>query len=78
MAMATDPVCGMEVDTDRAAWTAEHADMTYFFCSKGCMLDFRDEPARYLSPDHRPSMHGHGAPLMPERRGGHEGHSGHH
>jgi YHS domain-containing protein len=54
MAMAMDPVCGMQVDTDAAQWTAEHDGRMYYFCSKGCMLEFRDDPARYLDPAYRP------------------------
>jgi YHS domain-containing protein len=60
MAMETDPVCGMLVDTDTAMWTAEHDGKTYFFCGKGCMLDFKDDPERYLDAEHEPSMDGHG------------------
>jgi YHS domain-containing protein len=55
MAMATDPVCGMQVDTETSQLTAEHDGQTYYFCSRGCMLDFQDEPERFLSPDHKPS-----------------------
>jgi len=56
---ATDPVCGMTVDRDtavRAGLTAEHAGVIYYFCAKGCQLEFGDDPAAYLHPDHRPSM----------------------
>jgi YHS domain-containing protein len=55
MAMATDPVCGMQVDTDAAQWTAEHDGQTYYFCSKGCMLEFKDDPAKYLDSGYTPS-----------------------
>lgn len=50
MAIAIDPVCGMEVDTENAQWTAEHDGETYYFCSKGCMLDFKDDPQPFLDP----------------------------
>lgn len=60
MAMATDPVCGMEVDTERAEHTAEHEGKTYYFCSRGCMLDFKDEPERYLDPAYQPRGMEHG------------------
>ena len=53
--MATDPVCGMQVDTQSAQWTAEHDGQTYYFCSKGCMLDFQEDPARYLDPGYVPN-----------------------
>ena len=62
MAMATDPVCGMQVDTDSAQFKSEHDGTTYYFCARGCMLDFQDEPAKYLDPDYRPQgmdMGGH-------------------
>ena len=55
MAMATDPVCGMQVDTGQAQWTAEHDGRTYYFCSKGCMLEFKDDPHKYLDPSYTPS-----------------------
>ena len=54
MAMVMDPVCGMQVDTDSSQWTAEREGQTYYFCSKGCMLEFRDEPEKYLDPGYKP------------------------
>jgi len=38
--MARDPVCGMYVDEEHAAWTAEVDGKTYYFCSEQCMLTF--------------------------------------
>ena len=29
---------------------------TYYFCAKGCRLDFEDDPERVLAPDYKPSM----------------------
>jgi YHS domain-containing protein len=55
MAMAIDPVCGMEVDTE-APLSLEHDGKTFWFCSRGCLLDFQDDPDRYLDPDYSPSM----------------------
>ena len=55
MATAIDPVCGMEVDTD----TDLHYDYEgeiYFFCSRGCMLEFEDDPDKFLDPDYEPEM----------------------
>lgn len=54
-----DPVCGMSVDleTARAAGlVTQHAGETYAFCGRGCLLEFTDEPDRYLAPDYKPSM----------------------
>jgi P-type Cu+ transporter len=56
VAIAIDPVCGMEVDTTTSTLFLEHDETTYWFCGKGCLLDFQEEPARYLAPDHTPSM----------------------
>lgn len=33
MAMVEDPVCGLRIDPDDAAATAEHEGRTYYFCS---------------------------------------------
>jgi Cu+-exporting ATPase len=66
MAMARDPVCGMDVNPQSATFRAEHEGQTYFFCSRGCMLDFQDEPARYLDPSYEP----HGMEDM-DTHGGH-------
>ena len=57
--IATDPVCGMTVDpaTARAAGlVTEHEGETYLFCGKGCLLEFRDDPATFLDPSYTPSM----------------------
>jgi P-type Cu+ transporter len=56
---ATDPVCGMTVDVVTATargLVAEHAGTTYYFCGKGCKLEFGDDPGRYLDPSYEPSM----------------------
>lgn len=54
-----DPVCGMHVDPDAArakGLTLAHDGRDYVFCGKGCMLEFRDDPATYLDPSHPPMM----------------------
>jgi YHS domain-containing protein len=54
-----DPVCGMTVDLDDArgrGLTHTHEECEYAFCGKGCLLEFRDDPAKYLDPDYAPSM----------------------
>jgi adenylate cyclase len=45
MAMAIDPVCGMRVDTDDAAATADYEGETYYFCSQGCHDAFVSDPS---------------------------------
>ena len=54
MATAVDPVCGMDVRIDTAQFTLEHAGKTFYFCSRGCMLDFQDDPAKFLDPSYTP------------------------
>jgi P-type Cu+ transporter len=54
-----DPVCGMTVDMDAArakGLTMTHEGVEYGFCGKGCLLEFGDEPERYLDPTYTPSM----------------------
>jgi YHS domain-containing protein len=47
--MEIDPVCGMEVDPATTEWTHEYEGKSYYFCAKGCMEDFAEDPAAYLS-----------------------------
>ena len=54
-----DPVCGMRVDPEAArarGLALTHDGREYLFCGKGCLLDFKDEPARYLDPGYAPTM----------------------
>ena len=46
--MATDPVCGMTIEESDAVETVEYQGTTYYFCSKGCAVDFREDPSSYL------------------------------
>jgi heavy metal translocating P-type ATPase len=48
--MTRDPVCGMTVDSTKAAAHFEHRGETYFFCAKGCAQKFSANPERYLKP----------------------------
>jgi len=47
---AKDPVCGMSVDPLKTPHHANHAGMTYHFCSAGCRSKFVSDPQRYLGP----------------------------
>ena len=49
MAMATDPVCGMRIDREEAADTAEYVGTTYYFCSQPCHDAFVANPSEYLT-----------------------------
>jgi YHS domain-containing protein len=56
VAIELDPVCGMEVNTASSQLSLEHEGRTYWFCGKGCLLEFRDDPERFLAPDYEPTM----------------------
>ncbi len=48
--IATDPVCGMRVDTRRpGGGTFVYLGQTYYFCGNGCRLEFQQDPQGYLS-----------------------------
>ena len=58
-AAAVDPVCGMSVETETARSKGLHSsyqERDFFFCGKGCKLEFNDDPGRYLDPAYVPSM----------------------
>ena len=57
--LATDPVCGMSVEPAAArerGLTTEHEGVAYYFCGRGCLLEFRDDPEKYLAPEYTPHM----------------------
>jgi YHS domain-containing protein len=50
-----DPVCGMTVNpADRPDLHLEHEGRTYWFCGKGCLLEFRDAPGTFTAPGYQP------------------------
>ena len=56
---AIDPVCGMTVDPEPARAKGLHSSykgVDYFFCGKGCKLDFDEDPERYLDATYQPTM----------------------
>jgi putative ABC transport system ATP-binding protein len=46
--MATDPVCGMAIEREKAV-AAQWNGQTYHFCSRGCRSEFLEEPQQFLS-----------------------------
>ena len=56
MAIEKDPVCGMDFDTSTSSLSYEYEGTTYWFCGKGCLLEFKDDPERFLAEDYQPSM----------------------
>jgi YHS domain-containing protein len=35
---------------------ADHEGIEYAYCGKDCLLEFRDDPERFLDPANRPAM----------------------
>ncbi len=62
--MERDPICGMNVEPEKAAAKIEHAGKTYYFCSKGCARRFEQAPEKYADAAGRaqigPSAASHG------------------
>jgi len=50
VAMATDPVCGMAVEREKAV-VAEWNGRTFHFCSRGCRNEFFEEPHGFTEGD---------------------------
>ncbi len=46
--LATDPVCGMEVDPSTAVATSEYQGKIYYFCAMGCKNRFDKDPQSYI------------------------------
>jgi Cu+-exporting ATPase len=44
-----DPVCGMEVEADKAAVTSEYRGRKVYFCSLGCKEKFDRAPEQYAA-----------------------------
>lgn len=58
-AAAIDPVCGMTVDPPVAesnGLISRRDENTYYFCGRGCKLDFDEDPGRYLDSNYVPMM----------------------
>src|SRR5581483_8043963 len=50
-----DPVCGMKVNPDGAKNVFEIKGKTYYFCGKGCLEKFKNDPDKYLKPSPAPA-----------------------
>jgi P-type Cu+ transporter len=53
--MAVDPVCGMDVQPDKAAAVSEYKGQAYYFCAPGCKQKFDADPDRYLDAAAEPA-----------------------
>jgi Cu+-exporting ATPase len=47
--MERDPVCGMNVDPEKAKAKVDHGEKSYYFCSAGCAKKFEQTPQQFLS-----------------------------
>ena len=47
MAQATDPVCGMAVETETAVAKMTVDGQAYYFCSSDCMTQFQSSPEKF-------------------------------
>jgi P-type Cu+ transporter len=67
---ATDPVCGMKVDSKSASESYEHSGVTYYFCSEHCLKQFQADPTKYLAKSAPAAVPAKGAqytcPMHPE------------
>jgi len=59
---AHDPVCHMDIDPKTATGSSDYEGTTHYFCSRGCKMDFDEDPAGVLKAeaeyDHsQPSSH---------------------
>ncbi len=45
-----DPVCGMQVDEQKAAGELEYLGRHYRFCAQSCLRKFEADPERFLNP----------------------------
>jgi len=52
VAMATDPVCGMAIEREKAV-TAERDGTTFHFCSRGCRLEFLEGSEEFTRAETR-------------------------
>ncbi len=68
MAVAIDPVCLMEVDTDNPpGGHSEYQGTDYYFCGPGCKVVFDRDPDHVLSGEGVTPME-HGSPGQTESR----------
>ncbi|MGI8961461.1 MAG: heavy metal translocating P-type ATPase [Bryobacteraceae bacterium] len=49
-----DPVCGMQVDPQKAAGSSDYHGNAYYFCGSGCLKKFQSNPGQFLEP-HSPA-----------------------
>lgn len=60
---AHDPVCHMDIDRNTAAGSSEYEGQTYYFCGRGCKMDFDEDPAGVLKAEAEHD-HSQASPMM--------------
>ncbi len=46
--MVTDPVCGMQLNEQKAEFVLVYENETYYFCSEGCRYEFQRHSEDYV------------------------------
>lgn len=49
---AKDPVCGMTVSPEHAAFTTSYQGTMYYFCSESCKRQFDGDPGTFVKKRH--------------------------
>ena len=49
-AQAEDPVCGMVVEKSPETLSHEYEGQSYHFCSRDCLVKFKENPEQYINP----------------------------
>jgi Cu+-exporting ATPase len=52
-----DPVCGMEIESEKAFAKREHGGRTFYFCSQNCVNKFDANPHEYGHPKEHDQEH---------------------
>src|SRR5258705_12026841 len=60
--MERDPVCGMNVEPEKAKAKVDHGEKSYYFCSAGCAKKFEQTPQQFLSKA-TPAAGSHGSEI---------------
>lgn len=50
--MVIDSVCKMEIDEKTTGYSFTYEGEEYYFCSEGCLEEFKRQPLDYVARDH--------------------------
>lgn len=56
--MTRDPVCGMQVDENKASATSTYQGQKFAFCGPECKAKFDQNPERYRHAQQQGQQHG--------------------